>query len=267
MTIPNDSRLRYLRGLAAGTRETYVPVERVEFISILDELIQARDPMDHPLPLPERNQPAVAELAERLTKVEEYLLQLQQNANGRHGETAKRLAEIDQRIDNANTVFGDLAGRFGKIEHAFVQNVVDGQHFKLLNERIDKVVEIIGERISGLADEIAAVRDSAKRAHERFDGGIDWHGEPDPAFPTGGAHTAEAAADAVLPVPQRGDRVRLEGARSLFGTEIENGWWPVLGSGEGNNCFQVGRNGDITGPLYWVRNTDPGLKEVRHVDH
>jgi hypothetical protein len=126
------------------------------------------------------------------------------------------------------------------------------------------------------------------------------------AFPTGGADTAEAAAEAVLPVcstcggtgevderaggtprsgslpcpdcvggavlpiPQRGDRVRLEGARSIGGFSIDDGWYTVTGGTE--ECFQVAAYKEPDEPdsarrLAYVPNNSHGLKEVRHAGH
>lgn len=276
MTMPNDNRLRFLRDTCYGERSFYTSINRVEMISILDELMLLRsgggDPTDHALPRePEFGWEGVAE---RLRKVEDSLSDLRNGVR---------------------------------------------ENYKLLHERIDKVAEIIGERVSGLVDDIAAVRDSAKRAHERLDGfaaavyGVraidaafaalppDAHGTIGPgemervlqavsevAFPTGGASTVEdvlaslkpgdmavwthdtpeAATDAVLPVPQRGDRVRLEGAQSVGYTTIADGWYDVLGQQAGS--FQVrftsdrGTPSDIVGlGLFWIDNQHPGLKEVQ----
>lgn len=129
------------------------------------------------------------------------------------------------------------------------------------NKRINKAVEIIGERVSGLDERIAALEAGTMKNGA-------W---AEAAFPTGGAATAEAAAEAVLPVPQRGDRVRLEGARSIGSTPIKDGWYEVLG--QQADAFQVrftpdgGAPSDIVGlGLFWIANNDPGLKEVRHAD-
>lgn len=165
-----------------------------------------------------------------------------------------------------------------------------------LNERIDKVADIIGERVSGLVDEIAAVRDSAKRAHERIEdlrdhvglngtadgwtlgdkvlrlvdfasaqgfrmGSNTW---PAPAFPTGGASTAEAAAEAVLPVPQRGDRVLIKsGTNTLGGAHLKEQWAGVVGLN--GWMVQVELDSDTdTKSIPWISISD--LKEVRHAD-
>lgn len=178
-----------------------------------------------------------------------------------------------------------------------------------LNSRIDKVVEIIGDRVGTLVssiddvrDEIASVRDSARRAHERLDateiqtqagwptvptydyllkgldevrlraglGKMEYEHPRAAPFPTGGAHTLEGAIEAVLPVPQRGDRVRLEGARSLAGRRrIKDGWYDVIGHST-SPMFQVAtgdsRDRDDLSPwLPWI-DMGPCVKEVRHAD-
>lgn len=205
------------------------------------------------------------------------------------------LREDLKKVDDLHKLVDSLTGAVEKLSERYVD--MTERYAKLstnLHERIDKVAEIIGERVSGLVDEIAAVRDSAKRAHERLDGnptGLRWTPEgaldghemsradyPDlyaamqkAAFPTGGATTAEAAAEAVLPVPQRGDRVRLEGAQSVGNTKIKDGWYEVLG--QEAQSFQISFNSDGGAPsdtvglgLFWIDNNHPGLKEVRHAD-
>jgi hypothetical protein len=186
-----------------------------------------------------RNQPAVAELAERLAKVEDRLAQLKD-------------------VEFSLTRIANLAR-------------IIGEHKLETNQRIDKVAEIIGERVSGLVDELEELKNWA------------WGGGPSPrqrivaampkelrdAFPTGGAGTAEAATDAVLPVPQRGDRVRLEGATSTGQTHLKDGWYDVTGFHEAtaigdNDQFQVGTP---NGGLYWLYIHTSALKEVRHADH
>lgn len=99
------------------------------------------------------------------------------------------------------------------------------------------------------------------------------------AFPTGAATTVEEVLEQVqeagqssdetgFPVseqqavvddgpPRRGDRVRLEGARTVGGRVLEPGWFDCTGQEAGS--FQV----EAGGGRYWVDNYDLGLKEVR----
>jgi hypothetical protein len=209
---------------------------------------------------------------------------------------AERLAKVEEGLAGVAAFNGRLHERFGKSEHAFVQNVIDGQHYKLLNERIDKVAEIIGDRVSGLVERLDALegRTVGLQTFGAPTTGVfaDYPGAPtlptddyEPmqfnwevaeqgaaAFPTGGSDTAEAAADAVLPVPQRGDRVRLEGARSVVGSVIADGWYDVLGfaGAPDNPQFQIRvRDADlgmqgIDTPAYspWLFCGQPSLKEV-----
>jgi tetrahydromethanopterin S-methyltransferase subunit G len=244
----------------------------------------------------------VEALAERLAKVEDRLARLVQPADN-YGSILTRLDaiegrqdEFEQRTVSALNTHGARVAAFGKELHGV--NVGEADHNRKLHDRITQVAEIIGERVSGLVEEIAAVRDSAKRAHERMD---EWGKHVDEldrrtfgstlvgAFPTGGDSTAEAASDAVLPVPekrdafaipeghfavrdaegratgdvlpvpQRGDRVRLEGAKTINGHPIKDGWYDVLGHGKEFPEFQIGLDHMRTP---WVRNDSPGLKEV-----
>lgn len=94
------------------------------------------------------------------------------------------------------------------------------------------------------------------------------------ALPTGAATTAEDALDAVPPVaigpagdpvpaeddgpPRRGDRVRLEHAASIAGSNV-HGWFDVIG--------QTGRAFQVKDPagdwMPYLLNSTPGLKKVR----
>lgn len=214
----------------------------------------------------EPNQPAVAELAERLAKVEDRQAALDAMFTKGPNRLNRRQERLDDRIDTSEK----------QTREALVK----------VNERIDKVAEIIGERVSGLVVQI----DALVGLHANLE-----HLDPAtvtvqdvlrtlrvarmsaPDFPTGGASTAEAAADAVLPVPQRGDRVRLEGARSVVGSAIADGWYDVLGfaGAPDNPQFQIRvRDADlgmqgIDTPAYspWLFCGQPSLKEVRHADH
>lgn len=88
----------------------------------------------------------------------------------------------------------------------------------------------------------------------------------DAPFPTGAATTVDEVLETVQEAgqpsddgpPRRGDRVRLEGARSLGGTKLEDRWYDVTGAAHGD--FQVeGANGG----RFWVLGIDPAVKEVR----
>lgn len=57
--------------------------------------------------------------------------------------------------------------------------------------------------------------------------------------------------------PRRGDRVRLEGARSIGNTKLEDGWYDVTGSTALDFQVKAGIG------CFWVGATDPSLKEVR----
>lgn len=59
--------------------------------------------------------------------------------------------------------------------------------------------------------------------------------------------------------PRRGDRVRLEGAMSIGGSRIPDGWYDVAGSTLGDG-FQIAR---APFDFCWVDCRDTGLKEVR----
>lgn len=87
------------------------------------------------------------------------------------------------------------------------------------------------------------------------------------AFPTGGSVSAEVAAEAVpeaelSPVePRRGDRVRLEGAYSLGGWHVPDGWYDVIGADVG--VFQIAVPTETTAALPWLARAHPSVKEVR----
>lgn len=143
------------------------------------------------------------------------------------------------------------------------------------------------EKKTGYKDEIAALRadrvklqgeierlthELAEARSQKQDGA---------AFPTGAGTTVEdavAVAEAEAwtaalvqePVvesepliPQRGDRVRLEGARSIGGFRVEDGWYDVVGQ-RYDSVFQIAEkraNGGAA--LCWIEAAHPGLKEVR----
>jgi hypothetical protein len=230
--------------------------------------------MDFPEPenvtLPEPNQPAVAELAERLAKVEDRLAR----------EEELRLG-VDSRIDKVAEIIGER-----------VSGLVDeiGEHGKSLRKytltaHIEKIAESIDGRLSELDRRLAGIENGDAQDYAYALKGLDEvrlraglgtmqaehpRGPTAPAFPTGGAHTMEGATNAVLPVPQRGDRVRLEGALSLGGS-THTGWFDVTGNADG--AFQIDATNQAARPVphvkftVWVAHGDPGLKEVRHADH
>lgn len=159
------------------------------------------------------------------------------------------VADIEKRITDVAESIGRRVGALHERHNA-------------LEKRLDKDSEDIGK----LASSVVGIIDGTKVTCTRRGDAPDFSVAP---FPTGGASTAETAAEAVLPVPQRGDRVRLEGAVSTGKTYIRDGWYEVTGRYEArfpgdHNQFQVG-NASSMG-LYWVYDTDPGLKEVRHAD-
>lgn len=205
------------------------------------------------------NTPAVAELAARLDEFEQ--------------RTVKTLNAHHERFDT--------------------QSELRTRGNRALDQRIDQVVEIIGTRVEGLVNDIAVATDSAKRAHERVDNTnvlfaelrsmfdaaenrtvnmFDRHTEdiakllhPDPpAFPTGGASTAEAVAEAVLPVPQRGDRVQIApNTKTLGGANLRQQWAVVIGVSDGGNLVQVELDGEgDTRSIPWIDRAD--IMEVRH---
>jgi hypothetical protein len=209
-----------------------------------------------------------------------------------HGDILRMRGEAIEKLE---ALIGDVEVRLsGAANDHHALKRLRKSDVAALNERIDQVVEIIGarideleskakdatrsahKRIDGLVNDIAAATDSAKRAHERIDDLRELTGinrfTADAPFPTGGASTAEAAADAVLPVPQRGDRVRLEGARALNGRRVVDGWYDVIGHDGpnilGGPVFQIATREsaerDDTAPwLPWLAQSSH-VKEVRH---
>lgn len=209
---------------------------------------------------------------------------------------AERLAKVEDRLDKFRDDLDHLASAGSPSLDGINRELKES--FRRIDQRIDKVVEIIGERVGEIVNDISAVVDSATRAHERLDlldkpvtegddGGRDavtraldgssainagwWRDRPNtarPYFPTGGASTAEAATDAVLPVPQRGDRVRLEGAETGTGQKVPDGWFDVIGSSLYTFQVRVRARPDADRATDWL----PWLgheyaKEVRHADH
>jgi hypothetical protein len=223
-----QSRLIEIRNLAAADSAEPFRVHSHEMVAICDELMRYRDESLVEVSRAERNQPAVTELAERLAKVEDRLAGLVTPADN--------YGSILTRLDAAEEKHEDLWKRTNKLQAA-------------MTERIDRVVDIVGERIGVLVARINEI--DGRTMGSTLIG----------AFPTGGADTAEAAADAVLPVPQRGDRVRLEGARTLNFYPVPDGWHEV--TGQNGDAFQI-RVPQFGGDwLPYLLNTHEGLKEVK----
>lgn len=208
----------------------------------------------------------VEALAERLAKVEDRLTRLVTPSDN-YGSILTRLDKIDGRLDT--------------------QSELRVRSNRTLDERIDKVAEIIGERVSGLVErqdefERRTVFTLNEMQAVDLKGGYDSLGQalrgkvysPDdslttPAFPTGGASTAEAVADAVPPVPRRGDRVRLEGAIADTDRAIPDGWYDVIGHSGGSDeppSFQIeaATQFDFAKWVPWLYYDPKTLKEVRH---
>lgn len=112
-----------------------------------------------------------------------------------------------------------------------------------VHKRINTVVEIIGERMLALDKTLEELK--ASTLHTEHGDKVHFDGEPVPTEQL---------------VPQRGDRVRLEGAVSSGGSVIPDGWYDVVGRGPAHGGFQVRTLHDA---LYWVSDDHPGLKEVR----
>ena len=188
-------------------------------------------------------------LAQRLSKVEERIAANLSNINGRFEETSKR---IDQACD------------------------IIGERISQLEERLNAVVDLLGEssRAPGALYYATRIAQLADALRELSPGWRGWKGsdlpfglQPNPpGFPTGAGTTVE---DAIAQVeepgaeieplkPQRGDRVRLEGALSVAGWPIIDGWYDVVGHGELD--FQIAI---ADGRRKWVPDIHPGLKEVR----
>lgn len=188
---------------------------------------------------------------------------------------AERLAKVEDRLakDADDSARHDLQlyERVEKVEKQFDQFVQHmGGETSGLHNRLDKVAEIIGERVSGLVDRMTAIENGDAQDYAYVLKGLDevrlrsglgkmeFEHPRGPAFPTGGAGTAEAATDAVLPVPQRGDRVRLEGARSVMNNPVVDGWHDVVGQTHTSATPEF----QIANLFTWIYASDPGLKEV-----
>lgn len=132
--------------------------------------------------------------------------------------------------------------------------------------RHDQAMEIVGTRIGELAARLDKIDQLLATPF--------WQANGDPLgnirrdgtapFPTGAATTVDdalAAMPATDDPPRRGDRVRLEGARSIGGFKIEDKWYDV--TGHDSAVFQVVGYTAAEGSFAYVSNDSPGLKEIR----
>jgi archaellum component FlaC len=215
---------------------------------------------------------------DRLTQMQSDINTLRQKVDG----PDKRSPSVDPIDPGKPSDIEVVAERLAEVEDRLASLHLTERYAKV-HDRIDKVAEIIGERVSGLVDQLEALARKGGSVEAEHSEKLDQHSrdigrllhlifdeKPVPAFPTGGAHTLEGATEAVLPVPQRGDRVRLEGATNGAGKWVPDGWYDVVGSGitDGVPTFQVdcGRPDIDDAPrwLPWIAATHPGLKEVVH---
>lgn len=171
----------------------------------------------------------IAELREHLNHSGETLLDAADRAERKQAEIealALRLAKVEDRL--TGTLDRDL-----------------GESLRRISERLSRLEQ---------APERFVLRENVKIT--------------DAPFPTGAATTVEEViaqveepgAESDDGPPLRGDRVRLEGAVHFFGRRpIIDGWYDVIGGDD--IAFQIKYT--AAGSIPWVRNTDPGLKEVR----
>ena len=164
-------------------------------------------------------------------------------------------------------------------EHCLDQaarTAVDRQN--TLTIRHDQAMEIVGTRIGELVERLDKIDQLLATPF--------WQANGDPLgnirregtapFPTGAATTVDdalAAVPATDDPPRRGDRVRLEGAvAASSGRSIPDSWYNVVGDDRvSRDEFQIearaadlGWQGiDTPAWLPWIRNNDPGLKEIR----
>lgn len=217
MTAPNDRRLAFLRHTTAIQSTTYTVVELFEFISILDELIEKRD------------RPRYREIVE--LRADRVKLQ---------GEIERLTHELAEA--HATRPFPpDLVQRIDELPRDFEER-----------KRTATDIEALAQRLAKVEDRLAA--------HSADINALKY-----PAFPTGAATTvADVIAQVEEPVaeseplkPQRGDRVRLEGARSLGNTKLEDRGYDVTGATAQDFQVEAGIG------RFWIVNDDPALKEVR----
>lgn len=231
MTIPNDKRLAFLRQTAATQSRTHIEVERSEFISILDELIEKRaNPVVELRADRVRLQGEIERLTHELAEAQSLRSVCEDRADA--WAAAKEWIATSRK----QTDIEALAQRLAKVEDQLTA-------LAHASEDILKAVELLAEVVF---DELAETPST------------------EAAFPTGAATTVEEViAQAEEPsaesddAPRRGDRVRLEGARSIGNTKLEDGWYDVTGSTALDFQVKAGIG------CFWVGATDPSLKEVR----
>lgn len=196
---------------------------------------------------------------------DEQLHALLNNVFGLRSPTRSVILElIDQRAERVR-----LQGEIERLTHelaeargAGVQRGRGWAHLKdieALSERIDQVCEIIGARIGGLEERLnnpppATFGDTLRQAEDAVA-----VAEAE-AWTAAVAQVEEPVAESEPLKPQRGDRVRLEGAIAYYGHDtIPEGWYDVLGCDAVTSSFQIKA---ATGALRWVE-AGAGLKEVR----
>lgn len=232
-------------------------------------------------------QAEIEALAQRLAKVEDRL----STAEGALRGQMQRFEKMGQRLDGLNQ-----HKRVTALEERIVRAATDArldQVCEIIGERIGGLEERLNANVENVThdrlriDAILTRLDRLEQAPERFvlHDNVKVTNDPlpgvqpsPPGFPTGAGTTvedavavaeAEAWTAAIAQVeepgaeseplkPQRGDRVRLEGARSLGNTKVDDGWYDVIGGAPGD--FQVDTG---FGSNFWIDNADPGLKEVR----
>lgn len=242
-------------------------------------------------------------LREKLGKVE-AALSLRIDTATRKGDKAVEIEALVLKTERDWFArVGEIEARIDKLEEVVSGAAADGveaalQHSKLAHQRIDDLRELLGA--DRWEQSTPNVLDWLKTISNTLDVLRGMPAKvPFAPFPTGAATTVDDALRAVEPKcetcggfgvvdgpaapepcpacrekevddgpPRRGDRVRLEGARSIGNTRIGDGWYNVLGQQAGT--FQVryvsdgGDPSEIVGlGKFWIENYHSGLKEVR----
>lgn len=196
---------------------------------------------------------------ERLDALEADMRTLREELDG----TARAVENLSQRdgapVDAINRELGENFRRITERIDGVIEN-----HFRQvrgINERHDQAMEIVGTRIGELAVRLDRIENP--EGHRTAAPVMPFGG-----FPTGAATTVDDALAAVPPVddspPRRGDRVRLEGARTAYLLKaVPDGWYDVIGWSEtvDNPSFQIAA--DSAGWVPFIRDNSPALKEVR----